>query len=89
MGQSGARAMLPRTSSLRPGNCTMLGARARQVRVGNLGLRKTKGDTTHPCLVPYDDLTPNQKVKDAVFLAVVSTCLKINNQEAAETADGT
>jgi len=26
---------------------------------------------THPCLVPYDDLPPEQRRKDALFLAVV------------------
>lgn len=26
---------------------------------------------THPCLVPYEDLPPEQKVKDAVFAAIV------------------
>ncbi len=26
---------------------------------------------THPCLVPYADLPPEQQVKDAVFIAIV------------------
>lgn len=28
---------------------------------------------THPCLVPYDQLPPMQRLKDAVFCAVVDT----------------
>lgn len=26
----------------------------------------------HPCFVPYDELPPNQKVKDSLFFAVVN-----------------
>lgn len=28
---------------------------------------------THPCLVPFDQLPPEQKVKDVVFKAIVAT----------------
>ena len=49
---------------------------------------KDEATKRHPCIVDYDALPPNQKVKDAVFLAIVATCLKINNQERAEIADG-
>jgi hypothetical protein len=28
---------------------------------------------THPCLVPYDDLPPEQKVKDHMFIAIVGS----------------
>ena len=49
---------------------------------------KDEATKRHPCIVDYDALPPHQKVKDAVFLAIVSTCLRINNQERAEIADG-
>lgn len=26
---------------------------------------------THPCLVPYDELSPEQKLKDALFVGIV------------------
>lgn len=29
----------------------------------------------HPCFVPYDDLPPEQKAKDGIFIAVVSAVL--------------
>ncbi len=35
------------------------------------GLEKNAEAKTHPCLVPYDELPPEQRVKDAVFRAVV------------------
>jgi hypothetical protein len=27
----------------------------------------------HPCLVPYDELPPEQRIKDALFIAIVTT----------------
>lgn len=35
------------------------------------GPTKSEAAMTHPCLVPYDDLPEDQKVKDHLFLAVV------------------
>lgn len=29
---------------------------------------------THPCLIPYTDLPPEQKLKDDLFSAVVTAC---------------
>ena len=29
---------------------------------------------THPCLVPFSELPPEQRVKDCVFLAIVNVC---------------
>ena len=49
---------------------------------------KDEATKRHPCIVDYDALPPHQKVKAAVFLAIVSTCLRINNHERAEIADG-
>lgn len=31
---------------------------------------------THPCLVPYADLPPQQKLKDALFVAVVTAVVE-------------
>ena len=31
---------------------------------------------THPCLAPYDELPPEQKVKDEVFMAIVKYAIK-------------
>lgn len=36
------------------------------------GAAKDEEARTHPCLVPYDQLPPEQRVKDAVFKAIVS-----------------
>lgn len=33
---------------------------------------------THPCLVPYDELPPEQRIKDSLFIAVVSTLSRIS-----------
>lgn len=30
---------------------------------------------THPCFLPYADLPADQRAKDALFMAVVATCL--------------
>ena len=35
------------------------------------GHEKNTEAKTHPCLVPYDELPPEQKLKDALFVAVV------------------
>ena len=35
------------------------------------GPRKDPEKREHPCFVPYDELPPEQRVKDALFLAVV------------------
>jgi hypothetical protein len=36
---------------------------------------------THPCMVPYDELPPEQRIKDSIFLAVVRSF------DSAEVAD--
>lgn len=35
------------------------------------GDKKDPVERTHPCMVPYSDLPPQQKAKDAFFLAIV------------------
>lgn len=35
------------------------------------GAEKNADTKTHPCLVPYDELPTRQRVKDAVFAAIV------------------
>lgn len=37
------------------------------------GPEKDETTKTHPCLVPYEALPPEQKVKDALFLAIFTT----------------
>jgi hypothetical protein len=32
---------------------------------------------THPCLVPYDELPPEQRAKDHMFGAIVRACLAL------------
>lgn len=39
------------------------------------GPEKDATARTHPCLVPYDELPPDQRVKDHTFRAVVATLL--------------
>lgn len=34
---------------------------------------KSATDKTHPCMVPYDDLPPQDRIKDHLFNAVVNT----------------
>ena len=43
------------------------------------GEEKCAEKKTHPCLVPYDDLPPHQKMKDELFLGVVKACAKTLN----------
>ena len=38
---------------------------------------------THPCLLPYDQLPVDQKVKDYVFYAIVLTLTRANNEAKA------
>lgn len=40
---------------------------------------------THPCFVPYEELPPEQQVKDALFFAVVNAC-RSQVAEAAKSA---
>jgi hypothetical protein len=37
------------------------------------GLEKNPETKTHPCLIPYDELPEEQKMKDRVFRAIVKT----------------
>lgn len=39
------------------------------------GQRKCALEKTHPCMVPYDQLPPEQKAKDYAFQAVVRSLL--------------
>lgn len=34
---------------------------------------------THPCLRPYAELPEDQRLKDALFMAVVKTCLGVSH----------
>jgi hypothetical protein len=36
---------------------------------------KDAGKKEHPCLVPYDELPPEQKAKDYVFRAIVTSLI--------------
>jgi len=40
-------------------------------------IKDTKAKT-HPCCIPYDELPAEQRAKDYIFLAVVSTALQLN-----------
>ena len=40
------------------------------------GMIKDPESKTHPCLVPYEELPPEQKAKDAIFIAVVDAVLR-------------
>lgn len=42
-----------------------------------LGKIKDPVAKTHPCLIPYRDLSYTQRVKDSVFVAVVRACLGV------------
>ena len=35
---------------------------------------------THPCCVPYENLSREQRAKDAIFLAVVRGCIEVTRQ---------
>lgn len=35
------------------------------------GKKRHVGNRTHPCMLPYDELPESQKLKDALFLAIV------------------
>ncbi|WP_225623922.1 RyR domain-containing protein [Rhodococcus rhodochrous] len=48
------------------------------------GPEKNPLDKTHPCLVPYADLPPEQRLKDALFHAIVAT---LSERPAADTGD--
>jgi hypothetical protein len=39
---------------------------------------------THPCLLPYNELSPAQRVKDDVFSAVVAGFRRAKEREFAE-----
>lgn len=39
------------------------------------GPEKDEAAKKHPCMVPYDELPPEQKLKDAMFIGVVSACV--------------
>lgn len=41
------------------------------------GLVKDVDKKEHPCFVPYDKLSPSQKVKDDIFVGVVSAMIKV------------
>lgn len=42
-----------------------------------LGKIKDPIAKTHPCLIPYCDLAYTQRVKDAVFSAIVRACVEV------------
>jgi hypothetical protein len=42
---------------------------------------------THPCMVPYDKLPPDQRAKDAIFVAVVQAADKVGRAAAREMQD--
>ncbi len=39
------------------------------------GKEKHVGQKTHPCMVPYDQLSAEQRAKDVIFIAVVKGCM--------------
>jgi RyR domain len=42
------------------------------------GIHKDPELKTHPCLVPYDELAPEQRLKDNIFLAIVRSFQGVN-----------
>lgn len=48
---------------------------AEKARTGwKYGLVKDAEKKEHPCFVPYDQLPPEQRVKDALFFSIVNAC---------------
>lgn len=48
---------------------------AEKTRTGwTYGLVKDAEKKEHPCFVPYNQLPPEQQVKDAIFFAIVNVC---------------
>ena len=45
---------------------------------------KSFDDKTHPCMVPYDQLHPGQRFKDAIFGIVVRASLGIDHHVAID-----
>ena len=43
------------------------------------GEEKDANKKTHPCMVPYNELPLQQRIKDKLFIAVVHTFSKINS----------
>lgn len=41
------------------------------------GITKDADKKTHPCIVPYADLAPEQQKKDAIFMTVAKGMLKV------------
>ncbi|MGB8520801.1 MAG: RyR domain-containing protein [Candidatus Tumulicola sp.] len=39
------------------------------------GEKKDAYKKTHPCFLPYDELSPEQRVKDAIFQGIVAAFL--------------
>ncbi|WP_206018360.1 RyR domain-containing protein [Roseovarius nitratireducens] len=53
---------------------------AQKARDGwRFGLVKDERAKEHPCMVRYDQLSPTERVKDALFLAVVRTYLALDH----------
>lgn len=51
----------------------------REARGWTLGPVKDDVEKTHPCLVPYDQLPAEQKVKDSLFAAIVQALIQVPN----------
>lgn len=41
---------------------------------------KSEERKTHPCMVPYDDLSSEQRAKDVLFVAVVQSALNLTER---------